>query len=162
MDILSGTFANPILILFRGLLNQAGMILVFAFIFSRVPFFRNYLLSSRRRPIGTASFIVFFSLLGILGTYTGIPVRGALANSRIIGVYVAGLLGGPFVGIGAGLAAGLHRWAIDIGGFHRGGVHGLPTIVESAMAGYLRDAIYRRRTRWSSPCWRAPRRKSSR
>jgi two-component system sensor histidine kinase LytS len=142
MDILSDTLGNPILILFRGLLNQAGMILVFAFIFSRVPFFRNYLLSSRRRPIGTASFIVFFSLLGILGTYTGIPVRGALANARIIGVYVAGLLGGPFVGIGAGLAAGLHRWAIDIGGFTAFACM-VSTIVESAMAGYLSDAFYR-------------------
>jgi len=30
--------------------------------------------------------------MGILGTYTGIPVQGALANSRIVGVFVEGCL----------------------------------------------------------------------
>ncbi|MFA6506864.1 MAG: sensor histidine kinase [Treponemataceae bacterium] len=147
MDFLTDTLGKPILILFRGLLNQAGMILVFAFIFSRVPFFRSYLLSSRRRLIGTVSFIVFFGLLGILGTYTGIPVRGALANSRIIGVFVAGLLGGPIVGIGAGLIAGFHRWAIDIGGFTAFACM-VSTVAESAMAGYLSEAFYRSKNKW--------------
>ncbi len=147
MEFLIDAFEKPVLILLRGLLNQAGMILVFAFVFSRAKVFRSYLLSSRRRPIGTVLFIVFFGLLGIIGTYTGIPVRGALANSRIIGVFVAGLLGGPFVGIGAGLVAGVHRWAIDIGGFTAFACM-VSTIVESAMAGYLSDSFYRSKNKW--------------
>ncbi len=147
MDFFSETLEPPIVFLFRSLLNQAGMILVFAFIFSRVPFFRSYLLSARRRLSGTLSFIVFFSLLGVLGTYTGIPVRGALANSRIIGVFVAGLLGGPIVGIGAGAVAGFHRWAIDVGGFTAFACM-ISTIAESALAGFLSDAFYRSKNKW--------------
>ena len=41
----------------------------------------------------------------------------ALANSRVIGVVVAGLLGGYRLGIEAGLIAGLHR--MTLGGFTR-------------------------------------------
>ncbi|OHE68393.1 MAG: histidine kinase [Treponema sp. GWC1_61_84] len=134
-------------LLFRSLLNQAGMILVFAFLFSRVSFFRRYIVSARRRPLGTIAFILFFGLIGILGTYTGIPIRGALANSRIIGVFVAGLLGGPLVGLGAGLLAGFHRWAIDVNGFTALACM-ISTIAESGMAGLLSDRFYRSDKKW--------------
>ena len=47
----------------------------------------------------------------------GIPIYGALANSRAVGVIIGGLLGGPFVGALSGFIAAIHRWGIDIGGF---------------------------------------------
>ncbi|OHE71270.1 MAG: histidine kinase, partial [Treponema sp. RIFOXYC1_FULL_61_9] len=147
MSLFAEAFGQPIVLLFRSLLNQAGMILVFAFLFSRVSFFRRYIVSARRRPLGTIAFILFFGLIGILGTYTGIPIRGALANSRIIGVFVAGLLGGPLVGLGAGLLAGFHRWAIDVNGFTALACM-ISTIAESGMAGLLSDRFYRSDKKW--------------
>jgi two-component system sensor histidine kinase LytS len=54
-------------------------------------------------------------LLGMLGTYWGIPVQGALANTRVIGPMIAGLYGGPLAGLVAGVMAGLHR--LSLGGF---------------------------------------------
>lgn len=58
---------------------------------------------------------VIFGMIGIAGTYTAIPVDDALANSRAVGVMTAGFVGGPAVGCGAGLIAGIHRYSI--GGF---------------------------------------------
>jgi two-component system sensor histidine kinase LytS len=75
--------------------------------------------------------ILFFGFFGIIGTYSGLTLSTeslqfnrwisdlntdeAIANSRVIGVVIAGLLGGYKVGIGAGLIAGLHRFTL--GGF---------------------------------------------
>lgn len=60
--------------------------------------------------------LLIFGLIGIIGTYTGQSMDGgAIANSRVIGVLVGGLLGGPIVGVGAGLIAGIHRYTL--GGF---------------------------------------------
>jgi two-component system sensor histidine kinase LytS len=44
-------------------------------------------------------------------------VDDAIANSRSIGVIVAGPFGGPAVGIGAGLIAGIHRMIIPVGSY---------------------------------------------
>ena len=43
------------------------------------------------------------------------PCPGAIVNTRVIGVLAAGLLGGPYVGIGAAVIGGLHRYLFDIG-----------------------------------------------
>ncbi|MCE5287581.1 MAG: sensor histidine kinase [Pelosinus sp.] len=59
---------------------------------------------------------LIFGSIGIVGTYAGIPVDDALANSRVIGVMAAGLLGGPAMGTAAGLIAGGHRYLL-FGGF---------------------------------------------
>jgi len=60
---------------------------------------------------------VLFGLFGIAGTYLGVPVHDAIANSRVVGVALGGILGGPLVGLSAGLIAGGHRFLIDVGGF---------------------------------------------
>jgi len=58
----------------------------------------------------------------------------AIANSRVIGVVVAGLLGGYRLGIGAGLIAGIHR--MSLGGFTAISC-GVATIISGIVAGYF-------------------------
>ena len=53
-----------------------------------------------------AKLAVIFGLIGIVGTYAGIPVDDALANSRVRGVMAAGLIGGPVMGAAAGADCG--------------------------------------------------------
>ena len=60
---------------------------------------------------------VIFGCFGILGTYSGHIVYGSYANLRGVYMITAGLLGGPIVGTGAGLIAGVHRYLIDPSGF---------------------------------------------
>ena len=83
----------------------------------------------------------------ILGTYTGIPVQGALANSRIVGVFVGGLIGGTVVGVASALLAGIHRWAIDIGGFTSLACM-LSTIVEGCLAAVLHRYFLKSKQKW--------------
>lgn len=60
-------------------------------------------------------FITIFTIIAITGTYAGIPINDALANSRMIGIMAAGLIGGPRIGTTVGIIAGIHRYFF--GGF---------------------------------------------
>ena len=72
---------------------------------------------SKNQLVKNLLLAVFFGSISILSTYTGTYVNGAILNTRVIGVLAGGLLGGPVVGLGAGLIAGIHRYAFDVGGF---------------------------------------------
>lgn len=127
-------------ILFQNLINRVGLIMLVAFIMTRIKSFRK-LVAKQNIDIKDKLLLAFiFGIYGIIGTYTGIPIRGAIANARVIGVFVGGLLGGPLVGILSGLIAGGHRFLIDIGGFTAFSC-GLSTFVEGIMAGFLKDKI---------------------
>lgn len=99
------------------LLNSISLMFLITFILSKTNPFKNLILNRRNTFRNKVFLAIIFSLFGIFGTYYGFPIEGAIANSRVIGVMVGALLGGPFVGITAGVIAGVHRWAIDIGGF---------------------------------------------
>jgi len=59
--------------------------------------------------------ILLFGALSIYGTLSGIDFLGARINVRDLGPMLAGLLAGPWVGLGAGLIGAAHR--LTIGGF---------------------------------------------
>lgn len=80
---------------------------------------------------------VIFGLLSIAGNYLGIPIQGALANNRMIGPVVGGLLVGPAVGIGAGFIGGLHRYFL-------GGFTAEACAVGNVMAGLVGGLFYLR------------------
>ena len=122
--------------LLRSLSNNLGYILLIAFFVSNIRVFKNLIQKDdlRKRDLFLLSLI--FGSFGILGTYTGTEINGAIANTRIIGVMSGGILCGPFVGIASGLIAGIHRFLID-----PGGVTTLPcsitTIISGIVAGYI-------------------------
>lgn len=89
--------------------------------------------------------VVIFGLFGILGTYTGININGAIANNRVIGVGVAGLLGGPLVGLGAGLLAGAHRFSL---GGYTAFACGLSTLVEGLICGAVHHSSKGQPVNW--------------
>lgn len=125
-----------LVMIFKNLINRVGIIMLLAFFMSKIGLFRR-LVSKQNITIKDKIILSFiFGLYGIVGTYTGIPIKGALANARVIGVFVGGLLGGPVVGILSGLIAGGHRYLIDIGGFTAFSC-ALSTFVEGTMAGFL-------------------------
>ncbi len=140
-------FQFQILDLLKTLVSQSGMIAFFSFIFSRVKIFRTIFYKSKTSLKEKAVLILFFSGIGILGTYTGIPVKGALANTRVVGVFVGGLLGGPIVGICSGVIAGFHRWAIDIGGFTAFSCM-ISTIIEGVLASILYKMFQESKNKW--------------
>ncbi len=120
-------------VLFKDLAINISLIVTLAYLMTRTKLFRR-MLRGKANTQEKVSLVLFFGCLGMAGTYTGVEIKGALANSRVIGVAVGGLLGGPLVGIAAGLLAGGHRALL--GGF-TGIACGIATIVEGAIAGYL-------------------------
>ncbi len=116
--------------------------MLLAFFMSKIGLFRR-LVSKKNITIKDKILLsIIFGVYGIIGTYTGIPIKGALANARVIGVFVGGLLGGPFVGILSGIIAGGHRYLIDIGGFTAFAC-ALSTFAEGTMAGLLAKRMER-------------------
>ena len=130
----------PGALLFRDLLEQVAVSTVLAYLFSKFPGFGFLALpgSARRFHFGL---YLFFSAMAILGTYLGVPVQGAIANSRAMGAVLAGLLGGPTLGLAVGATAGLHRYFL--GGFTDVAC-GLSTTVEGLIGGLVASALSRR------------------
>jgi two-component system sensor histidine kinase LytS len=124
-------------VLIENLANRVGIILILAFFLSRAGYFRK-LVSKKNLNIKDKIYMsVIFGVFGIIGTYTGIHIQGAIANSRVIGVFVGGLLGGPMVGILSGIIAGGHRFLLDIGGFTSFAC-ALSTFMEGIFSGLLK------------------------
>lgn len=129
------------------LFNKLGIIVLGAFLLSKTKLFKRYVLKDKLPWKSQIIVAIVFGLVGILGTYSGVPVNGAIANSRSIGVIVAGLFGGPFVGIGAGLIAGIHRMIIPAGRFTAIAC-GISTIIGGIIAGYSKKKFDSMRNKW--------------
>lgn len=96
------------------LLQQMSVFMVIAYLFTKSPAFKPLTGESLRRRQKIVLFFVF-TAFSIMGTYFGMPVSDAIANTRAIGAVLAGLIGGPALGTAVGFSAGLHRYLL--GGF---------------------------------------------
>lgn len=131
-------------LLFNNLTNRVTIILILAFMLSRIGIFRKLVSKQNLNIKDILLLSIIFGVMGIIGTYTGIHVQGAIANARVIGVFVGGLLGGPTVGTLSGIIAGGHRYITDIGGFTAFACS-ISTIIEGIMAGFLRERLEKSR-----------------
>jgi two-component system sensor histidine kinase LytS len=133
------------------LFERMGVLLILAFILTRIPLFRQLL--DRKMSVGNILyFSCLFGLFGILGTYAGVVVQDntvyssfwifplapeqAIAHSALVGVVIGGLMGGPVVGMGAGLITGTHLMYI-------GGFSGLAGGIASMLIGILAGGVAR-------------------
>lgn len=73
-----------------GLANRLGLFIVIAYLLSRNKAFKNLILKQEVSVLDKILLSAIFGAFGILGTYMGIPVYGALANSRAVGVIIGG------------------------------------------------------------------------
>jgi sigma-B regulation protein RsbU (phosphoserine phosphatase) len=107
---------------------------VIAYLLSRTPTFRS-LVSGTLTWKNQVFLILVFGAISIYGTYGTITILGAPVNVRDLGPMVAGLLGGPVAGAGAGL----------IGAFYRSGMGGftvLPCCLATVIAGLLGGLLW--------------------
>lgn len=112
-----------------------ALIALAAYIYNQTHLFRN-MVKDKLALRDKAGMVFFFSTLAIIGTYTGVGVEPyAIANTRPIGAFVAGYMGGPAVGILVGAIAGGHRYSL--GGFTATAC-AVATIVESLVGSAAR------------------------
>ncbi|WP_400162792.1 LytS/YhcK type 5TM receptor domain-containing protein [Brevibacillus sp. TJ4] len=115
------------------LAERTAVLIVAALLFTRVRAFRS-ILNQRATRKENAIMVLIFSAISIFGTYNGIWYQDAIANSRVIGTVVAGLLAGPWVGLLTGLVAGIHRYFL--GGFTDVAC-AISTVCEGVLAGLV-------------------------
>ncbi|NOH93437.1 sensor histidine kinase [Vibrio sp. AIC-3] len=100
--------------LILSLLQQTCVYLVIAYMLSKTPLILP-LLSISSRLSHKISCYALFSLFCIMGTYFGLQINDAIANTRAMGAVMGGLFGGPVVGFAVGFTGGIHRYSL--GGF---------------------------------------------
>ncbi|MGF1785077.1 sensor histidine kinase [Photobacterium swingsii] len=115
------------------LLQQLSVYLVIAYLLSKTPLFMPITTISGRLSQRFSCYVLF-SLFCILGTYFGLNIEDAIANTRAIGAVMGGLLGGPIVGFAVGLTGGMHRYSM--GGFTDVAC-AISTTMEGVMGGLL-------------------------
>jgi two-component system sensor histidine kinase LytS len=105
------------------LFERMGLLLIFAFMLTRIPYFR-YLLDRELGLKTTIYHSVVFGIFAIAGAQAGVVITEAgitahlwmfqlnsgemLVSSGLVAVVIAGLLGGPYVGLGTGLIVAVY------------------------------------------------------
>lgn len=132
-------------ILTLALFERLGLLLVLAFMLTRMSSFRS-LLDRELNKGTTFMYAVIFGLFGIAGSQAGVVMEGdqfttsfwvfsleedqMLVGSSLVAIVIAGLLGGPIVGFGAGLVAGVYL-------FFLGGLGYLANSIVNPLTGLL-------------------------
>lgn len=136
---------DPVLLF--DLMQRMSLAAIVAFVLSQTSIFRRIVYKQLTWRNGLFITLVF-GMMGIFGTYAGVPVYDALANSRVVGVMVAGFIGGPVVGIATGLLAGGHRYFL-------GGFTALSCALSSVCEGLLAGCVHHYYPRKPVPWWLA-------
>lgn len=126
------------------LLGNVCISAMVAYLLGRNKRFRQYIMA----PLTLQSAVVFTvvcSLLAIISSYYGTRINGALASTRIVGVLMGGIIGGPWVGMATGIIGGLHRYSL--GGFTAFSC-GLATFLAGIMAGLVRSRYPFEKMNW--------------
>jgi sigma-B regulation protein RsbU (phosphoserine phosphatase) len=128
-------FIKDIIDLLIDLIKSMSVVIVLAYIMTRTRVYASIVSATKVTLKQTAVLIAVFGLFSIFGTLGGIDVMGAIANIRDLGPAIAGLIGGPLAGVGAGLVGGIHR-------FFLGGITYIPCSVSTVLAGLIGGLIY--------------------
>ena len=116
------------------LVEKMCVIIVVTYLLTRTSYFEE-ILEKKFTLKNRAIMILVLGILSIYGTYAGFEIFGARANVRDLGPMIAGLIGGPVIGLGAGLIGGVHRYFL-------GGFTCLPCSLATVLAGLFGGALY--------------------
>ena len=126
--------ATTIFASFLVLVQIMCVIVVVAYLLTRSRFFSDVLDGHATLKIQLV-LIVIFGALSVYGTHTNIEFMDAIINVRDLGPMVGGLIGGPFVGLGAGLIGAAYRSTL-------GGVTVVPCTIATILAGLFGGLIW--------------------
>jgi len=121
------------------------VIIVFASVLLQSRFFREI---TGHNPSWTTQIVltVFFGLMSVFGTLSGLSIYGAVVNVRDLGPMAAGLICGPVIGIGSGIIGGLFRFA-------QGGPYMWTGLSAPILSGILGGIMYVANRRKFVPTW---------
>jgi sigma-B regulation protein RsbU (phosphoserine phosphatase) len=126
--------ASELISLLNLLLQMICVIVVFAYLASRTRSFTE-ILDGKFNLKNYLFLILLFGAFSIYGTTSGIDILGAHVNVRDLGPIIGGLVGGPIVGLGAGLIGAVYR-------LQQGGVTATPCAIATLLAGLFAGLVY--------------------
>jgi sigma-B regulation protein RsbU (phosphoserine phosphatase) len=116
------------------LVELMAVIAVVAYLASRTKWFFD--LCNRKITQRNGLLMVgIFGAMSILGNYSGLEILGAIANVRDLGPMIAGLLGGPIVGLATGLIGGVYRYSM-------GGFTAVPCSLATVLSGLFGGLVW--------------------
>ena len=116
------------------LVELMAVIAVVAYLVSRANWFFD--LCNRKITLRNGLLIVgIFGAISILGNYSGVEIQGAIANVRDLGPMIAGLVGGPIVGLATGLIGGAYRYSM-------GGFTAVPCSLATVLSGLFGGLVW--------------------
>jgi len=127
--------------MFFSLLLNIGLLVLIATMLTKFSVVRRMFLEENTTLKSRMALAAIFGLVCIFSTYTGVRTDGAIVNTRVIGTMAAGLLGGPFAGVGAAVIGGIHRILFQVGDFTA-----LPCGLATVLQGLI-GAVFSRRFR---------------
>ena len=115
--------------------RNVGLIGIIAYLTTRLPAVRHALSHSSFRSRDKLILILVFGGFSAFGNFLGIPVMGSMANTRIVGPIAGGLIGGVWVGVGAGLLGAIPRYFM-------GGFTMWASVIANIIAGLISGLAY--------------------
>ncbi len=116
------------------LVKLMAVIAIIAYLVTRTDWFFE-ICNRKIGPKGGVLMVAIFGALSIFGNYSGVEILGAVANVRDLGPMIAGLLGGPVVGLATGLIGGIYRYSM-------GGFTAVPCSLSTVLSGLLGGMIW--------------------
>lgn len=115
--------------------QNVALIGIFAYLLTRLPAFRRTITYSQYRIYDKLLLGLVFGFISAAGNWVGIPVHGAIANSRIVGAVAGGLVGGPVVGLIAGTIGAIAR-------YYMGGFTVTASVLSNILVGVVSGLVY--------------------
>ncbi|MGA2789553.1 MAG: LytS/YhcK type 5TM receptor domain-containing protein [Candidatus Bathyarchaeia archaeon] len=127
------------------LVELMTVIAVVAYLVSRTNWFFD--LCNRKITLRNGLLIVgIFGAMSIFGNYSGVEIFGAIANVRDLGPMIAGLVGGPIVGLATGLIGGAYRYSM-------GGFTAVPCSLATVLSGLFGGLVWIWKKRLIGAVW---------
>ena len=98
------------------LVNNLACILIAAYLVTRTKLFTEIILEKRLSLKNGLFVSIVFGLFAVYADYGAFIYGKSLISLRDFGPEIAGLIGGPVAGLGAGLIGGIHRYFYSTGG----------------------------------------------
>ena len=129
------------------LVKSMAVVIVVAYLFTRTKAYQQ-VIDRKLAWRGRLLLIVIFGAFSVWGTLAGVEILGGIANTRDLGAALGGLIGGPLVGLCAGLIGAAQR--LSMGGFVA-----VPSALGAVVAGLAGGGVFLLFKRRVAPVWAA-------
>lgn len=117
-----------------GVSQNVALIGMVAYLLTRLQVLQRTIPASQHKLSDKMLLGCVFGIISAAGNWIGIPIHGAIANTRIVGAIAGGLVGGPLAGLIAGSIGALARYFM-------GGFTVWPSILSNIVVGLLSGLV---------------------